>query len=102
MLGLRPSSTLLGMEEGEVEESWGKRKMKIWIGEGEEQAELIGRRYGLFGYEKESLEDRALRKSVRADGGAAARGSSGGIGGDVANLVVAYIVVKVCLFFVYL
>lgn len=69
--------------------SWGRAKVRKWIKEGDEQAERIGRRYGVLGYEKESSSDRAARKAGEASS------TSIILGGDVANLVAAYIAVKV-------
>ncbi|CUA70571.1 hypothetical protein RSOLAG22IIIB_08986 [Rhizoctonia solani] len=49
-----------------------------WVKEGEEWAGRVGRRYGLFGFEKSDRETKALA-------------------GDVANAVLAYTVVKAML-----
>lgn len=92
----------IGGEGGEGGKRWGKQKVGEWIVEGEKQAGLIGRRYGTFGFEKESKEDRGerkrLEKEAQARGDLVLAGVGDGsvkIAGDVANLVVAYIAVKV-------
>ena len=72
--------------------------MEKWIKEGTEQGERIGRRYGVLGYAKESREERELRKSSSLDSTLEAvdvHPSTLSVGGDVANLVAAYVVVKV-------
>lgn len=83
---------------GEGGEEWGRRKVRRWVQEGEETAESVGRRYGVLGYEKESREEKLKRREAEAmDDYVAEGGATRGvkIGGDVANLVGAYIVVKV-------
>lgn len=94
---------LSGIDEG-GEKGWGKEKVGEWIVEGEKQASMIGRRYGTFGFEKESKEDRIERKRLEKEliGGGGdlvidspSHDGSIKIAGDVANLVVAYIAVKV-------
>lgn len=68
--------------------------------EGEDQAERMGRRYGWFGWEKESREERIERKKRLEDEPARdvlkeLSNESLKVSGDVANLVAAYLVVKV-------
>ncbi|KAF8963688.1 hypothetical protein BDZ97DRAFT_1904843 [Flammula alnicola] len=69
--------------------SWAKQKMKTWVEEGDQWAIRIGRRYGVFGYEKRApgaVDD--VEEMARA---------SGHIAGDVANAVFAYGVTKALL-----
>ena len=61
-----------------------KKKMKEWVEEGDKWAARVGRRYGVFGYEK--------RKPGEMDDIPIATGQ---IAGDVANAVLAYGVTKV-------
>ncbi|KAL0578623.1 hypothetical protein V5O48_003366 [Marasmius crinis-equi] len=71
---------------------WAKRKCKTWIEEGEGWAERVGRRYGVFGYEKKNPEEDA------ENGPSTPRPySQGYIAGDVANAVVAYGMTKALL-----
>ncbi|KAF5348704.1 hypothetical protein D9758_006772 [Tetrapyrgos nigripes] len=62
---------------------WTRAKFKTWVEEGEGKVERVGRRYGLFGFEK------------GAEGAAPESFRSGQIAGDVANAVFAYGVTKV-------
>ena len=67
--------------------SWSKRKLKSWVEEGDRWTIKVGRRYGIFGYEKripgtvDDIEEMA--------------GISGHIAGDVANAILAYGATKV-------
>lgn len=74
-----------------------KQKSRQWVHEGEQWAERVGRRYGLFGFEKgKRNETDAL--TPHSDGLLAQTGSralSPHLAGDVANFVVAYGVTKV-------
>lgn len=66
---------------------WAKLKMREWVQEGDRWAIRIGRRYGVFGYEKRapgSVDDVEQMAHV-----------SGHLAGDVANAVVAYGATKV-------
>ncbi|KAH9485497.1 hypothetical protein JR316_0002405 [Psilocybe cubensis] len=62
--------------------SWAKQKMNIWVEEGDRWAARIGRRYGVFGYDKHA--------PGVVDDIEEMRHSSGHIAGDVANAVFAY------------
>ena len=72
---------------GESRLSWSKQKLKSWVEEGDRWAIRVGRRYGIFGYEKripgtvDDIEEMA--------------GVSGHIAGDVANAILAYGATKV-------
>ena len=72
-----------------------KQKGREWVQEGELWAERVGRRYGVFGYEKRvGPQGSSLNeiKPVRTDGSAL----SPKLAGDVANAIVAYGLTKVC------
>ncbi|KAF8161317.1 hypothetical protein B0H34DRAFT_653254 [Crassisporium funariophilum] len=69
--------------------SWARRKMKSWVEEGDRWSIRIGRRYGVFGYEK--------RPPGTVDDVEEMAGASGHIAGDVANAVFAYGVTKALL-----
>lgn len=65
--------------------TWAKQKMKTWVEEGDRWAIRIGRRYGIFGYEKRApgtVDD--VEEMAKAH-----------IAGDVANAVFAYGATKV-------
>ncbi|KAF8806570.1 hypothetical protein BYT27DRAFT_7101716 [Phlegmacium glaucopus] len=62
--------------------SWGKQKLKSWVEEGDRWAIRIGRRYGIFGYEK--------RMPGTVDNVEEMAGVTGHIAGDVANAILAY------------
>ena len=64
-----------------------RQKMKEWVAEGDQWAIRIGRRYGVFGYEKRE-------KGTKDDVEHMAK-APGHLAGDVANAVVAYGVTKV-------
>lgn len=66
---------------------WGKQKVRGWIEEGDRWAARVGRRYGVFGYEK--------RRPGEVDDWNEVLAAPGHIAGDVANAVVAYGVTKV-------
>ena len=67
--------------------SWGKQKLKSWVEEGDRWAIRVGRRYGIFGYEK--------RMPGTVDDIEEMAGVSGHIAGDVANAILAYGAIKV-------
>ena len=67
--------------------SWGKQKLKSWVEEGDRWAIKVGRRYGIFGYEK--------RIPGAVDDIEGMVGVSGHIAGDVANAILAYGATKV-------
>ena len=80
--------------------SWAKDKLRAWVQRGELKAQRIGMRYGVFGYDKETREQRQERRKVEAEGRdstalTAAPRPSPSISSDAANLVAAYIGVKV-------
>lgn len=67
--------------------SWVNTKLRSFVDEGEQWAGRIGRRYGVFGFEKGQFVDQTQTSQ-----------SSGKLAGDVANAVLAYGIVKVNLF----
>ncbi|KAI0087152.1 hypothetical protein BDY19DRAFT_995230 [Irpex rosettiformis] len=95
-VGERIVSTVTHATEG-GEDNAVKQKGREWVREGEMWAERVGRRYGVFGYEKRvGPKDSASfgeAESVRADGGAL----SPRLAGDVANTIVAYGLTKALL-----
>ncbi|KAJ6589866.1 hypothetical protein DFH09DRAFT_1140295 [Mycena vulgaris] len=65
----------------EDSDNWVAQKCNTWVDDGEQWAARVGRRYGVFGFEK---GDREGQPPVR-------------IAGDVANAVVAYAATKALL-----
>lgn len=78
-------SNLVEGERGEGD-SWMLQKGQVWIDEGEKWAARVGRRYGMFGFDK-----RTTATSYEED----LKAMKGQIAGDVANVVVAYAATKV-------
>ncbi|KAJ7125113.1 hypothetical protein C8R44DRAFT_980342 [Mycena epipterygia] len=66
------------------QDSWVAQKCSTWIDEGQKWAARVGRRYGVFGFEKGALEGQLPAVPDR-------------IAGDVANAVVAYAATKALL-----
>lgn len=67
--------------------SWTRQKMRTWVEEGDRWAIRVGRRYGIFGYDKRApgvVDD--VEEMVK---------TSNHIAGDVANAVFAYGATKV-------
>ncbi|KAF8911514.1 hypothetical protein CPB84DRAFT_1671646 [Gymnopilus junonius] len=87
----RPSAaTAAPSSEAPTLSIWVKQKVKPWVEEGDRWAVRVGRRYGVFGYEKRRPgEADDIEEMVRAQ--------SGHIAGDVANMVFAYGVTKALL-----
>lgn len=73
--------------EGVSQLDYAKQKMKDWVEEGDRWAIRIGRRYGIFGYEKRDPGTKDNLKEMAK--------VSGHLAGDVANVVFAYGVTKV-------
>jgi hypothetical protein len=71
---------------GQEEDSMVKQKSRQWVREGEQWAERVGRRYGVFGFEKGSK----LQAQDVTTGALSPK-----LAGDVANAVVAYGLTKV-------
>ena len=74
-------------DESQPRLKWGKQKLKSWVEEGDRWAIRVGRRYGIFGYEK--------RMPGTVDDIEEMAGVSGHIAGDVANAILAYGATKV-------
>lgn len=67
---------------------YAKQKMKTWVQEGDRWAIRVGRRYGIFGYEKREAGTKDNVEEMSKD--------SRHLAGDVANAVLAYSLTKVC------
>ncbi|GAA6040721.1 hypothetical protein JCM8097_000892 [Rhodosporidiobolus ruineniae] len=76
-----------------------KRTLRSWLEESEDKAERVGRRYGLFGWEKETAGQRARRReeetAARERGEEKVRELK--VGGAVGDAVAAYLVTKALL-----
>lgn len=66
---------------------WLREKSRNWVDEGDRWAGRVGRRYGIFGFEKQPLGTAALVADSAQ--------ISSHVSGDVANAIVAYGVTKV-------
>lgn len=74
--------------------TWARATMRTWIEEGDQWAERIGHRYGIFGYNKRPRG--SVDSNSDGDGDGDQRiNVKGRIAGDVANAVVAYGMTKV-------
>lgn len=71
-------------EEGSWIVKWGKEKVREWVEEGDQWAKKVGKKYNMFGYEKQAAD---------AQNSASEPGHR--ITGDIANAVVAYGITKV-------
>jgi hypothetical protein len=79
-------------KDASEQRGWARAKAREWVDEGGQLAERLGRRYGLFGFEKRS-KDQASSSTAASDPTTSQLG--GKVAGDVANVIVAYGVVKV-------
>ncbi|KAI0764348.1 hypothetical protein BD413DRAFT_482728 [Trametes elegans] len=86
-----PPNALLSRIQG----TWVEQRFREWMVEGEVRAERVGRRYGLFGFEKGSKAEGATAEARAARAETAL--ASGKIAGDIANAVVAYALTKALL-----
>lgn len=68
------------------DQSWVNTQLRSWVDEGEQWAGRVGRRYGVFGFEKGEVVDQTQTSQL-----------SGKLAGDVANAVLAYGAVKALL-----
>lgn len=84
------SSSDSGAPESRSELGWAKQKMKTWVEDGDRWAIRIGRRYGMFGFEKRAPGEVDDIEKM------ASEASGHVIAGDVANAVFAYGMTKVC------
>lgn len=79
--------------EANASSTWVKEKGKEWVKEGEQWAQRVGRRYGVFGYEK---RDRTRELDSAADMATYNdRDVSSRLAGDAANAILAYGLTKV-------
>lgn len=83
-------------DQQESSDNWIQHKFRTWIQQGQLKAERIGKHYGVLGYEKQTKEQR--QQDVEYEpGNITSTLPSQLIGSDAANLVAAYIGVKVSL-----
>lgn len=75
-------------QEDKENVGWVKERCRTWVDEGEAWAGRIGRRYGVFGYEKGEGMDETVK--IRH-----------ALAGDVANAVFAYGLTKVFIYFIF-
>ena len=94
-VGERAVDWALTNNDVDGESGWVQVEVRKWIGEGEAQAERVGRRYGALGYEKETRKERDQRKAAQAEGELVKAPKAYHATGDVANLAAAYVAVKV-------
>ena len=78
-VGEKVVSTVVDDGAADGEYGWARAKFKNWVEEGESWAGRVGRRYGVFGFEKDQT----------------AHGHRYEIAGDVANAAFAYGMTKV-------
>ncbi|GAA5931792.1 hypothetical protein JCM10213_005857 [Rhodosporidiobolus nylandii] len=74
--------------------------VRSWLEEAEEKTERVGRRYGLFGWEKETAAERGARRErekAEREQGVVRRERELNVGGTVADMAAAYLVVKALL-----
>lgn len=82
----------------EGEDNLLKQKSRQWVQEGELWAERVGRRYGVFGFEKGKGEVVSESYSLQESNALPARSTlPPKLAGDVANAIVAYGLTKVCI-----
>ena len=87
---LAPGAQTTGVA-AQIRDSWVGARAREWMVEGEARAERVGRRYGLFGFEKGSKP--SMEEAVATSPDTVL--TSGRIAGDIANAVVAYALTKV-------
>ncbi|EKM53598.1 uncharacterized protein PHACADRAFT_260033, partial [Phanerochaete carnosa HHB-10118-sp] len=81
--------------ETEGEPGWAKQKARVWLDEGGQWAQRVGRRYGVFGYEKRERGkdgDAAAGVQEPKETEVATR-----LAGDAANAILAYGLTKALL-----
>ncbi|KAK7691332.1 hypothetical protein QCA50_004726 [Cerrena zonata] len=82
-------------ESGSVYRNWVRDKGREWVDEGGKWAQRVGTRYGVFGFEKHSREERTKagqEDRVIVDGGLSSK-----LAGDAANAILAYGLTKALL-----
>ncbi|BGP23113.1 hypothetical protein Rt10032_c23g6649 [Rhodotorula toruloides] len=89
--------------EAQGERSDWRTTAKAWLVESEKKTERVGRRYGWFGWEKETREEREDRRAWENHARAGATEVQDvsperlGVSGDVANAAASYLLVKALL-----
>ena len=81
---ISPYTAAVPVGKGSWVVRWGKEKIREWVEEGDQWAKRVGKRYNMFGYEKQAVD---------AQNSASKHGHR--ITGDIANAVVAYGITKV-------
>ncbi|OCH93461.1 hypothetical protein OBBRIDRAFT_811075 [Obba rivulosa] len=84
--------------------TWLSARLRDWVQEGEAWAERVGRRYGVFGFEKRqrgarspTAADDEVNTAIATSAPQASVSVGGQLAGDVANAVVAYALTKALL-----
>ncbi|KAG1720787.1 hypothetical protein EDB19DRAFT_1646908 [Suillus lakei] len=80
------NAVALNRDDSIDDQSWVNTQLRSWVDEGEQWAGRVGRRYGIFGFEKGQFVDQTPTSQL-----------SGKLAGDVANAVLAYGAVKALL-----
>jgi hypothetical protein len=89
--GERVVNAVAPSRDGSIDDqSWVNTQLRSWVGEGEQWAGRVGRRYAIFGFEKGEAVDQSQTSQL-----------PGKLAGDVANAVLAYGAVKVFFFLFY-
>lgn len=92
------ASTNSNDDAGAGQRSWVRGKGREWVDEGSIWVEKVGSRYGVFGFEKKTKEEReAVARAAALDGSEKGSAVSAKIAGDAANAIVAYGLTKVSL-----
>ncbi|KAG1895616.1 uncharacterized protein F5891DRAFT_1057295 [Suillus fuscotomentosus] len=82
--GERAVNAVALKRDGSIDDQyWVNARLRSWVDEGEQWAGRVGRRYGIFGFEKGKVVDQTQTSEL-----------SGKLAGDVANAVLAYGAVK--------
>ncbi|KAG2054111.1 hypothetical protein BDR06DRAFT_1008065 [Suillus hirtellus] len=86
-VGERVVNAVALQQDGSIDDQyWVNTRLRSWVDEGEQWAGRVGRRYGIFGFEKGKVVDQTQTSEL-----------SGKLAGDVANAVLAYGAVKALL-----
>lgn len=70
-------------------DNWVRMKCGEWVDEGQVWAQKVGRRYGVFGYEKRNAGEEPVSNQFASN-------FPSRLAGDAANAIVAYGLTKVC------
>lgn len=85
-IGERVVQAITAEEDGS--NGWAKQKCRDWVDEGSQWAQRVGRRYGVFGYERRDRNaevDQTAATRTSVDGDISTR-----LAGDAANAILAY------------